>query len=67
MSPLARAAAKNSAAVVPGALADAASPVALYKSLLASHVADHLKAGKLNLAHSLRYLPFNTYLLDATT
>jgi len=30
-------------------------------------VADHLKAGKLNLTHSLRYRPFDTYLLDATT
>lgn len=28
-------------------------------------MADHLKAGKLNLAHSLRYRPFDTYLLDA--
>lgn len=49
------------------ALAEAASPVSLYKALLAGHVADHLKAGKLNLAHSLRYRPFDTYLLDATT
>ena len=49
------------------ALAQAESPVSLYKALLAGHVADHLKAGKLNLAHSLRYRPFDTYLLDATT
>ena len=49
------------------ALAEAASPVSLSKALLAGHVADHLKAGKLNLAHSLRYRPFGTYLLDATT
>jgi len=48
------------------ALAEAASPTSLYKALLAGHVADHLKAGKLNLAHSLRYRPFDTYLLDAT-
>jgi hypothetical protein len=41
--------------------------VSLYKALLTGHVVDHLKAGKLNLAHSLRYRPFNTYLLDATT
>lgn len=49
------------------ALAQADSPVSLYKALLAGHVADHLKAGKLNLAHSLRYRPFDTYLLDAAT
>ena len=49
------------------ALAQAESPVSLYKALLAGHVADHLKAGKLNLAHSLRYRPFDTYLLDAAT
>lgn len=49
------------------ALAEAASPTSLYKALLAGHVADHLKAGKLNLAHSLRYRPFDTYLLDAAT
>ena len=49
------------------ALAEATSPTSLYKALLAGHVADHLKAGKLNLAHSLRYRPFDTYLLDATT
>ena len=47
------------------ALAEAASPALLYEALLAGHVADHLKAGKLNLAHSLRYRPFDTYLLDA--
>jgi TnpA family transposase len=47
------------------ALAQAESPVSLYKALLAGHVADHLKAGKLNLAHSLRYRPFDTYLLEA--
>ena len=41
--------------------------MALYKALLAGHVADHLKAGKRNLAHSLRYRTFDTYLLDATT
>lgn len=45
------------------ALALATSPVSLYKALLAGHVADQLKAGKLNLAHSLRYRPFDTYLL----
>ena len=49
------------------ALAQAESPVSLYKALLAGHVADHLKAGKLNLAHSLRYRPFDTYLLEAAT
>jgi hypothetical protein len=49
------------------ALAEAASPTSLYKALLAGHIADHLKAGKLNLAHSLRYRPFDSYLLDATT
>ncbi|WP_083322613.1 Tn3 family transposase [Hymenobacter lapidarius] len=49
------------------ALALAESPVSLYKALLAGHVADHLKAGKLNLAHSLRYRPFDTYLLEAAT
>ena len=49
------------------ALAQAESPVSLYKALLAGHVADYLKAGKLNLAHSLRYRPFDTYLLEATT
>nr|WP_246399150.1 Tn3 family transposase [Hymenobacter luteus] len=47
------------------ALAEAASPVSLYKALLVGYVADHLKAGKLNLTHSLRYRPFDTYLLDA--
>jgi len=35
--------------------------------LLAGHVADQLKAGKLNLVHSLSYRPFDTYLLSATT
>ena len=49
------------------ALAQAESPVSLYKALLAGHVADHLKAGKLNLAHSLRYRPFDTYLLEVAT
>ncbi len=49
------------------ALAQAESPVSLYKALLAGHVADHLKAGKLNLVHSLRYRPFDTYLLEAAT
>ncbi len=49
------------------ALGQAESPVSLYKALLAGHVADQLKAGKLNLVHSLRYRPFDTYLLDATT
>jgi TnpA family transposase len=49
------------------ALAEAASPTSLYKALLAGHVADHLKAGKLNLMHSLRYRPFDTYLLDSST
>jgi len=49
------------------ALDQAESPAALYKALLAGHVADQLKAGKLNLAHSLSYRPFDTYLLDATT
>ena len=41
--------------------------VSLYKALLVGHVGDHLKAGKLNLAHSLRYRPSDTYLLDAAT
>lgn len=49
------------------ALAQAESPVSLYRALLAGHVADHLKVGKLNLAHSLRYRPFDTYLLDAAS
>ena len=49
------------------ALEQAQSPVSLYKALLAGHVADQLKAGKLNLAHSLSYRPFDTYLLSATT
>jgi hypothetical protein len=49
------------------ALAQAESPIFLYKALLAGHVADHLKAGKLNLAHSRRYRPSDTYLLDAAT
>ena len=49
------------------ALAQSDSPVSLYKALLAGHVADHLKAGKLNLAHLLRYRSFDTYLLDAAT
>ncbi len=49
------------------ALVQAESPVSLYKALLAGHVADYLRAGKLNLAHSLRYRPFDTYLLDAAT
>ena len=47
------------------ALDQADSPVTLYNALLGGQVADHLKAGKLNLAHSLRYWPFDTYLLDA--
>ena len=49
------------------ALAQAISPVSLYKALLVGHVADQLKAGKLNLACSLRYRPFDTYLLEAAT
>ncbi|GAA3977044.1 Tn3 family transposase [Hymenobacter antarcticus] len=49
------------------ALHEADSAVSLYKALLAGHVADHLKAGKLNLVHSLSYRPFDTYLLDAAT
>ncbi len=47
------------------ALQQAESPVSLYKALLAGHVADHLKAGKLNLVQSLSYRPFEAYLLDA--
>ena len=47
------------------ALEQAESPVTLYKALLAGHVADQLKAGKLNLAHSFQFRPFDTYLLDA--
>lgn len=46
------------------ALDQAESSVSLYKALLAGHVADHLKAGKVNLLHSLSYRPFDTYLLD---
>ncbi|SHM24284.1 Tn3 family transposase [Hymenobacter psychrotolerans] len=49
------------------ALEQASSPVSLYKALLAGHVADHLKAGKLNLLHSLSFRPFDTYLLDELT
>ncbi len=45
------------------ALDQAESPVSLYKALLAGHVADQLKAGKLNLAHSLRYRPFDNLLI----
>ncbi len=44
------------------ALNQAESPVSLYKALLAGHVADQLKAGKLNLAHSFQYRPLDTYL-----
>ena len=49
------------------ALAQADGSVSLYKALLAGHVADQLKAGKLNLAHSLSYRPFDSYLLAAAT
>ncbi len=49
------------------ALEQAESPVSLYKALLAGHVADQLKAGKLNLVHSLSYRPFDTYLLNVTS
>lgn len=49
------------------ALDQAGSRVSLYKALLAGHVADHLKAGRLNLAHSLSYRAFENYLLDAGT
>ena len=49
------------------ALEQANSPVSRCKALLAGHVADQLKAGKRNLAHSLSYRPFEACLLDATT
>ena len=49
------------------ALDQAESRVSLYKALLAGHVADQVKAGKLNLPHSLSYRPFEEYLLDAAT
>ena len=49
------------------ALDQSDNPTSLYKALLAGHVADQLKAGKLNLIHSLSYRPFDTYLLSGTT
>ena len=49
------------------ALEKATSRVSLYKVLLAQHVADALKSGRLNLPSSFQYRPFDEYLLPLST
>lgn len=36
----------------------------LYKALLFAHIADAIKSGEINLAHSYRYLSIDEYLID---
>lgn len=49
------------------ALEKATSRVSLYKVLLAQHVADALKSGRLNLPTSFLHRPFDEYLLPLPT
>lgn len=49
------------------ALQKATSKVSLYKVLLAQHVAEALKSGRLNLPASFQYRPFDEYLFPFTS
>jgi TnpA family transposase len=49
------------------ALEEATSKVSLYKVLLAQHVAEALRSGRLNLPHSFQYRPFDEYLIGMDT
>lgn len=48
-------------------IGESTSRVSLYKVLLAQHVADALKSGRLNLPASFQYRPFDAYLLPLAT
>jgi TnpA family transposase len=49
------------------ALEKAGSKVTLYKALLAAHLSEHIKAGKINLTTSFQYRSFESYLIDEIT
>lgn len=46
------------------ALEKATTKTTLYKVLLASHLAEHIKGGQINVTSSFRYRPFIDYLLE---
>lgn len=47
------------------ALEGASAKVSLYKVLLATHLAKHIKAGKINLPASFQYRSFESYLIPS--